>query len=190
MIPSADDLRKLREIRGLTQRELARRAGVSQSLVAKIEAGKVDPRLSTVRRILSVLTAPAIKRELVARDIMHSPVITVKATDKVRKAVRLMRRHDISQLPVVSGRRIVGSIQESTILRRLALAESPERIFDQKVEEIMDVPFACVSEKTPLSDILYLINQGQPVVLVLDEKGELTGIISKIDIISSVARVR
>jgi len=46
MIPSGKELRTLRETLGLTQKELARRIGVSQSFIAKIENEKIDPRLS------------------------------------------------------------------------------------------------------------------------------------------------
>ena len=38
---------------GLSQRELAERAGTSQSAVARIEAGAVSPSLETVRRLVS-----------------------------------------------------------------------------------------------------------------------------------------
>lgn len=38
---------------GLSQRELAERAGTSQSAVARIEAGAVSPSLETVRRLLA-----------------------------------------------------------------------------------------------------------------------------------------
>lgn len=37
---------------GLTQRELAARAGVPQSTVARIELGMMDPRVGTVDRLL------------------------------------------------------------------------------------------------------------------------------------------
>ena len=45
-IPSPEDIRRMRIRAGLTQKELAERAGVSQSLIARIERGSVDPRLS------------------------------------------------------------------------------------------------------------------------------------------------
>jgi predicted transcriptional regulator len=37
---------------GLTQQELARRAGMSQPALARIEAGRVQPRIDTVARLL------------------------------------------------------------------------------------------------------------------------------------------
>jgi transcriptional regulator with XRE-family HTH domain len=44
---------KLSRLRaGLTQKELARRCGMSQAAVARIEGGRVSPRLDTAARIL------------------------------------------------------------------------------------------------------------------------------------------
>lgn len=37
---------------GLTQRELARRTGVAQPTIARIEGGLVDPRIGTLDRLL------------------------------------------------------------------------------------------------------------------------------------------
>ncbi|HLJ73291.1 MAG TPA: helix-turn-helix transcriptional regulator [Thermoanaerobaculia bacterium] len=37
---------------GLTQEELARRAGISQPALARIESGRVAPRIDTAERIL------------------------------------------------------------------------------------------------------------------------------------------
>jgi len=45
-------LRWARRRAGFTQRELAERAGVPQSTIARIEAGAVDPRVSTLRNLL------------------------------------------------------------------------------------------------------------------------------------------
>ena len=48
-IPTPEELRTRREALGLKQTELAKRAGISQSMVARIEAGNVDPRVSTLK---------------------------------------------------------------------------------------------------------------------------------------------
>jgi predicted transcriptional regulator len=47
-------LRQARRRAGLTQRELADRAGVPQSQVARIESGAVVPRVDTLDRLLEV----------------------------------------------------------------------------------------------------------------------------------------
>lgn len=48
-------LRRSRLQAGLTQRELAARAGVPQSTVARIESGVLSPRVETLDRLLEVL---------------------------------------------------------------------------------------------------------------------------------------
>jgi transcriptional regulator with XRE-family HTH domain len=47
-------LRDARRRSGLTQRALARRAGVPQPTVARIESGVVTPRVDTLDRLLAV----------------------------------------------------------------------------------------------------------------------------------------
>jgi len=45
-------VREARSRAGLTQRELAARAGTSQSVVARVEAGRTRPGSATLRRLL------------------------------------------------------------------------------------------------------------------------------------------
>jgi DNA-binding XRE family transcriptional regulator len=52
---SAPSLARLRLAQGWSQAELARRAGTSQSYVARLERGHIDPQLSTLRKLASVL---------------------------------------------------------------------------------------------------------------------------------------
>lgn len=42
---------------GLSQAELARRCGVSQPAIARLEAGEHEPRLATLRRVAHALDA-------------------------------------------------------------------------------------------------------------------------------------
>lgn len=56
MIRSFDAAKLLKEAReraGLSQRELARRADTSQSVVARIELGQTSPSVSTLDRLLA-----------------------------------------------------------------------------------------------------------------------------------------
>ena len=49
------NLRALREERGLSVRKLAELAGVHYVSLVKMEAGRLDPRLSTLQRVASAL---------------------------------------------------------------------------------------------------------------------------------------
>ncbi len=54
-VPSPKDLRDLRIARNLSQEDLAKLAGVSQSQVARMETGTVNPTLRTVNKVLQAL---------------------------------------------------------------------------------------------------------------------------------------
>ncbi len=182
---SSGDIRRLRKAVGLTQKELAKKAGVSQSLIARIERGTVDPRLSTLKKIVDVIAA--VEERRTAQAVMHSPVITINAWDPVRKAVELMKEHNISQMPVLRDSKIVGGIQESTLIGKIAYSKEPAVIFNTPVQNVMEDAFATVDPSTNVEDVFDLLLRGQPAVLVV-EKGRLLGIVTKIDIIESTIR--
>ena len=51
----AVNLKRLRSRKGLTQEALARKAGVSLGYVARLEIGRHDPKLSTLKRLAKAL---------------------------------------------------------------------------------------------------------------------------------------
>src|SRR3954447_20924041 len=53
-VPAGTLLRTARHARRLTQRELARRSGVAQPTIARIESGRESPRLRTLETLLEV----------------------------------------------------------------------------------------------------------------------------------------
>jgi len=181
-LPTSEDIRRLRLKAGLTQKELAKRAGVSQSLIARIERGDINPRLSTLRKIVEVLYE-VLEEGLTAEAIMHKPVISVHEDDSVEKVVKIMEKYGISQVPVLdSNNRVVGTIMESTILKQL-VNKKVENIFKKKAKEIMEPPLPVIPPSTKNSTILSLLSE-YPAVLV-SSQGKIIGIISKIDFIKS-----
>jgi len=182
-LPTPEDIRRMRIMAGLTQKELAERAGVSQSLIARIEAGTVDPRLSTLRKILKALI-PSIG-ELKAGHVMHRPVIWVDVDEPVKSVVELMEKYGISQVPVLEKGVVVGTIHEATLLKHFLKTKNPSALFNKPAREVMDDPLPMVSPSSSLSDVLALLSGENPAVLVM-EGGKLVGIITKIDVISAI----
>src|SRR5918911_2930340 len=54
-LPVGERLRTLRKEHGYSMRQLARRAGVSPSLISEVERGRVEPSISVLKRLASVL---------------------------------------------------------------------------------------------------------------------------------------
>ena len=177
---TTEDFKRLRREAGLTQKQLSEKAGVSQSLIARIERGTVDPRLSTVRRITQAL-APT-KNNTVAKDIMSSPVENVNSRDTIKTIVDIMKKTGFSQLPVLMDGRIVGNIHESAILERIARSSNPEHVMSSLVYNLMDKPFLTISQSESVEKIVSLLASGEPALLVV-ENGKLLGIITKIDVL-------
>jgi predicted transcriptional regulator len=186
-ILSPELLRRMRKTAGLTQKELAQLSGVSQALISRIEAGSVDPRLSTIRKIISAIRARKSGRSaLPVSRIMHRSVIAIKASDPVYKAIDLMEKHDISQLPVTAGEgRIVGSIQEITVVKALTQSKlSADKILKGKIHNIMEETFPMVSPETSIDEVATLLMHGTPAVLVM-KRNKAIGIVTKIDLIKA-----
>ncbi|MCX7008244.1 MAG: CBS domain-containing protein [Kiritimatiellaeota bacterium] len=53
----------------------------------------------------------------------HVRLITVQVHTDIREAINLMQIYGISQLPVLDGERVVGSLDEFALLERLTAAE-------------------------------------------------------------------
>ncbi|WP_019633654.1 helix-turn-helix domain-containing protein [Actinomadura atramentaria] len=97
----ADRLRSVRKRRGMTQRELASAAGVSLSLVRKLEQGeREDTRMETLRKFAAALEVSTI--ELVVPPDAAADERPVDTWAPVREA--LLRRHaHPPELPTVEG---------------------------------------------------------------------------------------
>lgn len=175
---SGSALKRLRLEAELTQRQLAELVHVSQAHIAKIEKEKVDPRLSTVNRILQVLTEREGKK---CGEIMTRHVISIKPLDKVSKASQLMMKHAISQLPVLESGKIVGTITEDSIVRNLSTT-----LADERIERIMRAPLPSVPDDTSVSMIQPLL-QDHPAVLIV-RRGEIVGIIARSDLLKVISK--
>ena len=177
-LPTPKDLRERRKNLGLTQSELAERAGVSQPLIARIEGNDVDPRLSTLRSIVNALTEAegGIVR---ASDLLHDEVISVGPDDEIRAAVSKMQDEGYSQLPVISNGVPVGSISESDVV------DAGENIGDTSVRELMSESFPTVAPSATLSEVGTLLNHYKAVIVT--DEGETVGIITQADIAARIS---
>lgn len=181
MFPAIEEIGKRRRKLGLKQSELAKMAGVSQSFIAKLETGKIDPSYTKVKIIFDVLEHLEAKSKIQEKKIVPNKVIGVQKHEPVSKVVKLMKEHGFSQIPVFDGKQVVGSISEKAILNQLITGKDLPQISILPAEAIMEEPFPQISEDAPLSLISSLL-QTYSAVLVF-KKGEVSGIITKADLL-------
>ena len=176
-LPTPEDIKKKRIELGLTQNELAKRAGVSQPLIARIETNDVDPRLSTVAKILNAFDDVKKEQQIVAKDIISSPVIHVNPKQTLEEAVLIMNQRGISQLPVIENGIPVGSLSEGAVVKAIA---GKKTFSEMLVADLMEDSFPTVPQTSSVQTISHLLERS-PAVLVM-ERGMVTGVITKSDI--------
>ena len=184
MFPTLEEIAKKRRQLGLKQAELAKLAGVSQSLIAKLESGKIDSSYTKVKTIFDVLERLEAKTKIQEEKIVPNQIISIQKDEPLAKVVRLMKDHGYSQIPVFDGKQSVGSISEKTILRQILAGKDLAQISQLPIEDLMEEAFPQVSEDAPLSLISSLL-QTYSAVLV-SKKGNVVGIITKADLLRMV----
>jgi cystathionine beta-synthase len=111
-------------------------------------------------------------------------VYTVAPEDTLGDAIDYMTDFGISQLPVVEGSTVVGSLNESAILSHLI--EHPGARFEH-VGRVMKEPFPIVSPRVEMQELSAMLNAGNGAVLVASGGDGHFEIITKSDLIETLA---
>ena len=183
MITEIREIKEIRKKYGLTQAELARISNVSQSLIAKIESNVIDPAYSKVRQIFDAIEKLQQNKEMKAFEVMNQRIKCLNINDSLKDAIKIMKKYDISQLPVTNGRNsevVVGLISETIILEALMNKTNPE----EKIKEFMLESPPIISKDSTASMVGSLLRHS-PLVIVKD-KGKTIGVITKADLLGNV----
>ncbi len=160
-----------RKALGSTQKALASKAGISQSLLTKIERGLVNPSYGVAVAVFTALEQSSPK-ESVALEVMNKKVIHARPNDTVGRLATLSKKYGISQFPVVDNGIIIGSVSTSDMI----WVHSYDRI-----SKIMKEPFPIIDKSTSLSTIKSLLKASKAVLV--GSHGRIAGIITAEDLL-------
>ncbi len=110
-------------------------------------------------------------------------LISVSAGEPLRRALALIEEHDVSQLPVLRGNEVVGTLAEDDVLRT-ALAD--RGALDRPVDAIMGAPLPVVDAGESADVVTKLLAARSPAVLVR-EGGAMAGILTRFDMVKFIA---
>jgi predicted transcriptional regulator len=183
VLPLADVVRQVRRSRitlGLTQAELAKESGTSQSLIAKLEKGRLNPSYEVVRRITEALDRLAADDDATAGDLMHGTPVFAEPGETLGKALERMKAKGFSQLPVVDRGQPIGSLSESAILDRIEEGADLEALKRQPVRLTMRASFPTVEPDTRRRTLVELLRDHDCVLVV--REGRMVGLVTKSDL--------
>ena len=194
VFPRLTEIRQRRRMAGWSQEKTvqevkaANRRGdrfefkLHQTQLSKIENGdervKIDYR--TAAKIFEVLEREIAHRKKrdkrLASKVMipFSDLLKATYSERVDEIIPKMKENDISQVPVMSGERIMGILTERSLL-----GKSPQTL----VRKCMEDPPPRMSASTPIRELWGLLRK-YPMVL-LEEKGELVGFVTAQDALPS-----
>jgi cystathionine beta-synthase len=121
-------------------------------------------------------------QDILARKAAR-PMLHLHISDTVARGIELMRTQGISQIPVLDGHTVVGSVNENRVLN--ALLDDPS-LKTAPIQRVMDDPFPFVMPTTRIDAISKMIGADIPAVLVRMEDHSYQ-IITKSDLISLLA---
>ena len=111
----------------------------------------------------------------------ESPLlVTLRAEQTLSEAVSIMREQYISQIPVIQGEEIIGSVRESRVLDKIL--DDPASI-DRPVLDALSDPLPYVLPSTRIDVLSKMINKNNPAVLVMNSTDKM-GIITQYDLIN------
>ncbi len=111
-------------------------------------------------------------------------MIAVTLNDALTKAVELMRKFDVSQLPLVEEGHVLGTVHDDTIMKRLLTKEAS---LTQSVQEIMDAALPTIDAKAEVSE-LYKQLTGEHNAVVVVRDGKAIGVLTKMGVISHLSK--
>jgi CBS domain-containing protein len=145
-----------------------------------------------------------------ARDVMVSPVITVKPSSSVREVAQTLLKERISAVPVVDDQgKLVGIISEGDLLHRAeagtqrrhswwlvglvgdeSLASEYIKAHSRKVADVMTRKVVTAAPDSPLHQIAALLEKNSIKRVPIVENGQLVGIISRANLVQALASTR
>jgi CBS domain-containing protein len=135
---------------------------------------------------------------MLVRDVMTAPAITVTPLTSVKEGLRMLDKHRVTSLPVISrDGSLLGIVSEADLLRDAVRHEDRTHLIPHEhthshdprsVEDVMTTLSMTVTPESDLSEAVELMTGTAVKSLPVVERGHVVGVVSRSDIVHLLAR--
>ena len=122
-------------------------------------------------------------RDLIGRPVEERATVSIGPEDTLLTAYGRFKMHDVSQLPVLEGERIIGLIDEYDMLHAVTRRESH---FRDVVRKHMTTDLETLAPDATLAEIQAILDRDH--VAIIADRDRFLGLITRIDLLNSLRR--
>jgi CBS domain-containing protein len=121
-------------------------------------------------------------------EIMVKDVIAVDKDDSLKHVLNLMKKHDITKLPVLEEKKFIGIVTDNMIAHKLGSKRKREVTAARlHASSVVEKDFSSVTPATEVKEILQTVGKPGPTMLPVLEGEKLVGVVTKADLLPLVS---
>ena len=121
------------------------------------------------------------------KDVMTKDVITVDKDVNLQQVLKLMKKHEITKIPVLEEKKLVGVITDNIIAVKLgSIRKKGVPASRLHASSVTDKVFETVSPTTEVVSILKKVGEPGPTMLNVTVDNNLVGVVTKADLLHLV----
>lgn len=121
------------------------------------------------------------------KDVMTTEVITVDKDVDLNHVLTLMKKHDITKIPVLEEKQLVGMVTDNIIAYKLgSIRKKGVPASRLHASSVTDKNIECISSDTEVKTILKKVGKPGPTMLCVTDNKHLLGVVTKADLLHMV----
>jgi len=121
------------------------------------------------------------------KEVMTKDIIIVDKDVNLRHVLKLMKKHEITKIPVVEDKKLIGMVTDNIIAYKLGSIRKKgipaSRLY---ASSVTDKEVECISPEDDVKTILKKVGKPGPTMLCILENDRLIGVITKADLLPLV----
>ena len=190
-IPQLTEIKRLRELLNISQRQLAKQCDIPSSFLSMIENPKnnTKPSYDVLVRIFQELDSESQKNlgKLTTADKIYKKNLTsARKSEPAEDIIKIMHEKDYSQIPVLEGGGGIGIVTENSLVKFLQNRDH-KPLTTTRVKDVMDTPPIVIDIHTKITENLLSLFDDSKCLLVAED-AKIVGLITKIDAIRGLMK--